>query len=365
MQVNEYEIVNVNELATPALAVYPSVVQNNIQKAVALIGSNILRPHIKTCKTPEVVQMLINAGVNQFKCATIAEAEMLASVNAKDILLAYQPVAVNIQRLKSLMANYPASNFGCLVDNIKSAEEISSLFIDSPINIFIDLNIGMNRTGVLPYHAAQLIDACIGLKGIVLKGIHAYDGHINDVDVMIRKRKADAVFDIAWKVKLYAENVTEKSIELVIGGTPAFQIHAQRTGVTCSPGTFVFWDAGYSVFTDLPFKVAAVLLTRIISIPDNNYLCLDLGHKAVAAENPLEQRVKFLNVNNAEVVSQSEEHLVVKVPDTSVHTVGDVWYAVPFHICPTVALYNELQIIEKGYSLHQWKVTARNRKINI
>ena len=132
----------------------------------------------------------------------------------------------------------------------------------------------------------------------------------------------------------------------------------------CSPGTFVFWDKGYTEFADLPFTVAAVLLTRVISIVDGNLLCLDIGHKAVASENPLHQRLHFLNIEDVVLISHSEEHLVVSVLDTAKHNIGDIWFAVPYHICPTVALYNEVEVIEAGYRTKQWNVSARNRKIN-
>lgn len=118
MFLNKYEILNVNYVATPALAVYQSIILSNIQKAVEITGTNILRPHIKTCKTPEVIKMMQGEGIAHFKCATIAEAELLGMLKASDVLLAYQPVAINILRLKSIITAYPNTSFSCLVDNI-------------------------------------------------------------------------------------------------------------------------------------------------------------------------------------------------------------------------------------------------------
>ncbi|MEO5891856.1 MAG: D-TA family PLP-dependent enzyme, partial [Ferruginibacter sp.] len=62
---------------------------------------------------------------------------------------------------------------------------------------------------------------------------------------------------------------------------------------------------------------------------------------------------------------QSEEHLVVKVNDSSIFKPGDVLYGVPVHICPTVALYERAVVIEKNMAVKEWKVIARDRKINI
>lgn len=223
---------------------------------------------------------------------------------------------------------------------------------------------GMNRTGIKPEQADHLMEACLNTKGVILKGIHAYDGNINDIELNIRTQKADGAYDIAISIKEKVEKMSGRNMELVIGGTPTFAIHAKRTDVQCSPGTFVFWDDGYTVFKDLPFTPAAILLTRVISIIDGEHLCLDLGHKAVASENLLNKRVRFLNVDNAALISHSEEHLVVKVIDTSCHHIGNVWYAIPYHICPTVALHQKLMVIENKYFTKEWEVVARKRKIN-
>lgn len=361
---NDYEIYNVSELDTPALAVYPGIVKDNIQKAIDIAGNNVLRPHIKTCKTAEVVKLMMDAGISHFKCATIAEAELLGMLKAKDVLLAYQPVGVNIQRLKKIIIAYPETTFSCLIDNTVSLKAIDEIFFEEPLAVFIDLNVGMNRTGLLPKQASGFMDACLNTKGVILKGIHAYDGDINDIANGSRTEKAATAYQIAAAVRQLAEQKSSRRMDLVIGGTPTFQIHAKQQDVQCSPGTFIFWDEGYSAFKDLPFNIATLLITRVVSIIDDKHLCLDLGHKAVASENPINKRVQFLNVDNVELASHSEEHLVVKLGNTAKYNIGDVWYGVPYHICPTVALYQQLQVIENGKRTQEWEVIARNRKIN-
>ncbi len=103
---------------------------------------------------------------------------------------------------------------------------------------------------------------------------------------------------------------------LVLGGTPTFPIHAalDALGIECSPGTCTLHDFGYATrYPDLPFEPAAVLLSRVISHPCPDRLCLDLGHKAVAADPP-RARVSLLDVPDATLGGQSEEHLVVETP---------------------------------------------------
>ena len=130
-----YHIDNLNAIDTPALAVYPELVSRNIRRAVAMVEpteGTMLRPHVKTHKTKEVVQMMQQAGINRFKCSTIAEAEMLGLANAPDVLLAYQPTAVKAERLAHLREVFPDTRFSCLVDNLASATMLAERFAAAP-----------------------------------------------------------------------------------------------------------------------------------------------------------------------------------------------------------------------------------------
>jgi D-serine deaminase-like pyridoxal phosphate-dependent protein len=108
-----------------------------------------------------------------------------------------------------------------------------------------------------------------------------------------------------------------------------------------------------------------VLMTRVVSHPEPGLITTDLGHKSVAAENPIDKRIFFLNLNDYELVSQSEEHLVIKVPQGREPKIGEVLYGVPYHVCPSVALHDEAQVIAGGESIAVWPVVARKRRISI
>ena len=193
-QKNWFHISNANEIDSPALFVYPERVKTNIQTAIKMIGDvNRLRPHVKTHKCAEVVKLMMDAGIYKFKCATIAEVEMLGIQKAKDVLLAYQPVGPKLERFIALIKKYPATQFSCLTDNLVSAAEQSKAFRETGLQVpvYIDLNIGMNRTGIVPGdEALQLYKYCSTAGGIIIKGLHAYDGHIRDIEFSIKKNSA-------------------------------------------------------------------------------------------------------------------------------------------------------------------------------
>jgi D-serine deaminase-like pyridoxal phosphate-dependent protein len=335
--------------------------------ATGVIGDKqCLRLHVKTHKSAEPALLLMHEGLKKFKCATIAEAEMLACVKAPDVLLGYQPVGTKADRFISLIQKYPTTKFSCLVDSAEPSAYLSQKAIEANVNVavYIDLNVDMNRTGTPPDdNAVGFYRLCAEMPGIYPVGLHVYDGHITDTNFVVRKGRCDATFASVEKVKeaLMKTGVTEPVI--VAGGSATFQIHAGPKNVECSPGTFIYWDAGYAKqLPELPFMPAALVLTRVISLPDETTICTDLGHKAIASENILTKRVHFINAPELTSVAHSEEHLVLEAPPNHSYKIGDLLYGIPFHICPTCALYERALVINDGRVTAEWETVARARK---
>jgi D-serine deaminase-like pyridoxal phosphate-dependent protein len=361
-----YHLSNIAQIDSPAIVLYQSRIEENIALVKTMIDDvQRLRPHVKTHKIAEVVHLMQQAGITRFKCATIAEAEMLGMAQAPDVLLAYQPVGPKINRLLELVQKYPQTTFSCLVDHPAAAQAISSEFAAQArkLDVYLDLNVGMNRTGIIPIKGLELYQYTASLPGINPVGLHVYDGHIHDTDMGVRIDRCDAAFALVENLAGQIADAGYAEPVIIAGGTPTFPIHAQREGVQCSPGTFIFWDWGYSAnFPEQTFNWAAVVISRVISVVDPQHICLDLGHKSVAAENP-QPRVHFINAPTAVPVAQSEEHLVLKVDDASAFPVGTVFYGVPRHICPTVALYEKAYVADNNEIVSNWKIIARDRQI--
>lgn len=372
-----YKIENIHQVDSPALVAFPDRVKQNIELAIKMVGDvQRLRPHVKTHKSPDVAKLMMSAGITKFKCATIAEAEMLGMCQAPDVVLAYQPTGPKLQRFISVVKKYPATQYACLTDNLAAAQAQADAFHAAQLEIpvFIDLNIGQNRTGIAPDDTAfQLYEACSKMEGIRPVGFQAYDGHLRDIDIKIRTKNCNDAFKkvAALKAQVLSERTpTERrgGIEPIIiaGGSPTFPIHAKRKDVECSPGTFIYWDKGYSdICLEQAFLPAALLITRVISLPDATKLCLDLGHKSVASESDITKRVVFLNAPDLIPLGQSEEHLVVEAGENHTYKVGDVLYGLPYHICPTVALFEKVFTVEKEKITGEWRTIARDRAITL
>jgi D-serine deaminase-like pyridoxal phosphate-dependent protein len=362
-------ISNISEVPSPALLIYPDRVEGNVRRMIATAGGvERLRPHMKTHKMPEMIRLQLASGIAKFKCATIAEAEMTAACGAKDVLLAYQPVGPNAVRTLQLVQQYPQTSFAALSDDEGALRHLSAVFSgsDATLSVLLDVDCGQHRCGVEAGPAAIALYRIIGsLPGLKAGGLHAYDGHIHDTDLVVRTKNCETAFAPVMKLRGELQSAGLAVPRLVAGGTPTFPLHAKRADVECSPGTCVFWDFGYAdKLPDMDFLVAALVLTRVVSKPGGNRLCLDLGHKSIASENP-HPRVRLLGLEDGQFVTHSEEHLVVETPRAEEFKVGDELYGIPRHICPTVALYSEAVVVRGGRAVERWKVTARERRLTI
>jgi D-serine deaminase-like pyridoxal phosphate-dependent protein len=365
-----FRLANEAEVPSPALLVYPDRVEENIRRMIVVAGgATRLRPHMKTHKLPEVIQLQLRHGISKFKCATIAEAEMTAAAGADDVLLAYPLVGPNLARFVKLMQAFPYTRFATVADNEALVKSLSATATAAgvTIEVLLDVDAGMHRTGTEPgERARQLYRQLAASPGLRAGGLHAYDGHIHHADPAERAQAVEAAYA---PVDALREELLRAGLPVpryVVSGTPSFPVHARRrTDTELSPGTCVLWDAGYTKkCPDLDFLNGALVFTRVISKPGGNRLTLDLGHKAIAAENP-PPRVLFLNLPDCTAVMHSEEHLVIETPRAGEFAVGDCLYGVPWHICPTVALHGEAVVVEQGRATARWRVIGRERRIAI
>ena len=364
-----YHTTNEAEIPSPALLLFRERIERNLDRMVSIAGSPArLRPHVKTHKLGPIIKSQIARGITKFKCATIAEAEMTAEAGAADVLLALQPIGPAVARLIQLQEHFPNTSFCTIVDAEESIVALGAAATSAraEVSVLLDLDCGMGRTGVAPgSRAEELYKLIARTKGLRPGGLHAYDGHIHEDALAEREMLCDRAFDAVEKLRARLQATGLSVPSLVAGGTPTFPIHARHPDRELSPGTCVLWDFGYGdSFADLNFEPAAILLSRVISKPGGNRLCLDLGHKAVAAEkNP--PRVRLLEVPEAVPLAHSEEHLVLETPRAGEFRLGQCLHGIPRHICPTVALHSEAWVVEGGAARERWPIAARARRLTI
>ena len=370
-----YEIEEPGAIASPALVVDRERVVANIEAAIELAGSpSRLRPHVKTHKCPEVVRLHLERGVTHFKCATVAEARMLAEAGARDVLLAYQPVGPTIRLFLELAHRMRGTSFACLVDDAAVLDSLDLLAerVGTGVRVFLDYDVGMHRTGVAEKErAADLYRRIAGARWVAAGGVHAYDGHTTARDPEKREEQAAQARENAVALVAELDAAGLSAPEVVFSGTPGFPFHAAALQATAggpdgptvrlSPGTYAYFDWGYAeAYPDLPFKPAAFVLGRVISVREAGSFTIDVGSKAICADPPGE-RGTILNLSGARAGRQSEEHWEYSIDPIHTPTVGQVVYVWPRHICTSVEHYDHVQVISEGRWITKWPVSARGR----
>ncbi len=368
-----YAIRDTSSIYSPALVFYKDLIRKNIAYAVEIAGdATRLRPHVKTHKTRELVRLERDAGITKHKCATLAEAEMLASADATDVFIAYNMVGPNCRRLARLIRAYPRCRFSVTGDHPAALAALSRVLADEQqmVDVLLDLDVGQHRTGIAPgSEAAALYEQIAGLPGLRLGGLHVYDGHNHQESFIDRKQAVLNLLEPVLALRTMLETNGLPVPRLVVGGTPTFPIFAKLDlpGLECSPGTCFLYDQGYgSKYSDMAaFTPAALLLTRVISKPLPTRLTLDLGYKAVASDPPAGKRLTLLDVPDYEAVLQNEEHLVIDTPHAANYQPGDELFAIPTHICPTCAMHQRAYVVEDGAVTGTWDIVGRDRVLTI
>ncbi|MFW6388239.1 MAG: D-TA family PLP-dependent enzyme, partial [bacterium] len=366
-----YELTSAEHILSPSVLVSPRRVGSNIDACIRTAGgADRLRPHVKTHKSSKVIEMHLARGITKFKCATLAEAEMVAAAGAEDILIAYQLSRPSADVLCALVERFPATRFASLIDNLSSLRVLEDACSRRGVSVsaYVDLDVGMHRTGIAPGPDADALYGAIHRSTSVgAVGLHLYDGQIHDSDPAARQKNAGVTRRLGFEMRdrLLASGVPVD--ELVVGGTPAFPCHAEayEPGMTLSPGTYPYFDWGYATgYPDLPFDMAAVVFGRVISVPAMGRFTVDVGSKAIAAD-PEQPRGLLLNIPEAVAGPQSEEHWVFTTSGKNTPAVGDAVYVWPRHICPTIEHYDEVLVCsEQGEIQECWPVTARGRKLH-
>ncbi len=368
MIIEDFKVEHEDQLLTPGLLVYPKRIQQNIDSMIRIAGGvDRLIPHVKTHKMSAVIKLQLQAGIRKFKCATLAEMKLLLECGVDQIVLAHQPTREKAQQFLKWQREYPHCVCSTLVDNEDSLQLYSELATQtgSSFNLWIDINNGMNRTGIVPQKAFELYKALSLNPDFTFFGLHVYDGHIRPKDIKERIAQCHADYRPVDDLCKQIENASGVMPKRITGGSPSFYPHSLNETTYLSPGTTLLWDLGYkNIWKESPFLNAAILITRLISKPETNHFCFDLGHKAVASEMPL-PRVLILGMEEAVHKGQSEEHLVVIYEKPNNFKVGDLFYALPYHICPTVAKYNRVYTIEEGKHTGYWEVEARAYQIEL
>ena len=364
----DYRVADPDALETPAMVLFKDLMDHNIRAVCEMVGGGQnLIPHVKTHKSGAVARQQVEAGMAGFKCATLKELEMVLQAGAQKAILSYPQVQERkIQRLCDLTASFPDAWVATIVSTRPHLEVLSTVASrrTQSLGAMLDLDAGMHRTGIgFGPEAAGLYQAIEAHPFLQPSGFHLYDGHDHFSDVVRReaaaKRNIESLQEFVRRIE--SEGMAVPCV--VAGGSFSFPYYARTEGMYGSPGTFIYWDAGYrAAMPDIPFRCAALVLTQVVDrYPDAGTVTLDLGYKGISGDLPVEERAYLLGHDAAQLVSQDEEHGVFRISG-ELPGVGDYMLAVPGHICPTTIRYPGIHVMDTaGEVVDYYDHTARDR----
>ena len=371
LKLEDYRIEDQDVLLTPALLIYQEIVDGNVEATLRMLGGNPnrWRPHVKTAKLEFTMRRLVQRGIAHFKCATTLELLTAYRSGASDVLLAYPVQGANAERVRQIAIQCPSMIVSVLVETPSGLERWGS----SPVGIFIDINPGMNRTGVDPGQVTAIVELARAIvkAGLKFRGLHYYDGHLGSLPLEERTRQAHRGYQQLLNVVAAVERDGIRVEEVITSGTPAFPCALSFPGFEgggflhrVSPGTIVYTDL--ISLEQLPpgsgYRPAAIVLSRIVSHPSSSRITCDAGHKALAIDCGV-PNCAVLGHPTLRPRAPSEEHLPIEVPAGEPQpSIGDFLYLIPRHVCPTVNNFNEAIVVDSNRVIQVEPVSARGRE---
>ena len=366
-----YRVSDPERVLTPALALYPDVIASNIRCTLDLLGGQAdrWRAHIKTAKLNYTLRMLMDRGVRHFKCATTLELLQACQAGATDVLVAFPLMGANANRVREIRNQHPRVRISVLGENEAQVHQ----WRGADVGIFLDINPGMNRTGIEQssrQYVVELAQAVIKSR-VEFRGLHYYDGQFGAVAEPERTKAAQAGYEQLLCLVRDLESAGVHVPEVVTAGTPTMPCSIAYPGFAnanflhrVSPGTVVYHDA--TSLTQFPMEYgyapAALVMARVVSHPQRGIITCDAGHKAVSADAGVPTCV-VIGHPELTPLSPSEEHLPLAVAQGATSPrVGDILYLIPRHVCPTVNNFDAALIVRDGQVESVEGVSARGHE---
>jgi D-serine deaminase-like pyridoxal phosphate-dependent protein len=383
-------ILRKEELDTPALIVDLEVLQKNILDMAEFAKSAgvKLRPMTKSHKCPAISHLQLEAGATGIQVAKLSEGEVMEAAGVKDIFISNQIVgAPKVDRLLRLARR---ARIRIAVDSVENMKEISELAEarGMKIDVLLDVDTGIRRTGVLPGEPAlKLASEITKRPGLNLVGVYTHEG------IVYRARNKEELHELATKAARdmveTADLLRSNGIEIEevsLGSTPGAKIVGKVEGVTeIRPGAYVFNDMQQLALGVCDEKdLALSLLTTVISVPANDRVICDAGSKAAGPDScafgaftppdvmpKIEQvsKLGLVRTLDGEILKDvifdsriGEEYGLLRAKNChELFKVGDKIEIIPLHCCGMVFLHDEIKGIRNDEVEVIWPISARGK----
>jgi D-serine deaminase-like pyridoxal phosphate-dependent protein len=336
------------DLDTPALLVDLEILEGNIARMQDFANGQgfALRPHVKSHKSLTIARRQLDAGASGLCVATGSEAQVMATSEATDIMVAYPLVGPRkLERLDELAGD---RRLTLVTDSVEVTEGYRRYAkgLGTIIRVLVEVDTGMHRAGADPRGVANVAQDVARGEGLEFGGIVTHAGHAHDVpdpaDIAGIAR-AEAATMGTLREELEGLGLDVRTVSA--GSTLTAPYLRSADGITeIRPGTYVYNDLrtlGRHACTRN--DIAACMLTTVVSI-NGTRVTLDAGSKTLTTTlDPEYGHGLLVDQPQAEFTRLSEEHGVMSVPDAEhVLAVGDRVRVLPIHVCVWMDLQPEI-----------------------
>jgi 3-hydroxy-D-aspartate aldolase len=343
---------------TPALVLDLEAFERNQATLFATVKNRVrIRPHAKTHKCPEVAKRQIALGAVGMCCQKVSEAEAMVEGGVADVLVTNE--IVGARKLERLARLARRAKIGVCVDNAENLRAIAAT--GAPLDIYIEVDVGMRRCGVAPGEAAvNLAREVTRFKNLRFAGLQAYHGRAQHIRSMEERH---AVIETAAQHVFHTRRLLEKAgiaCPIVTGaGSGTFMLEVEAGAWDeIQPGSYAFMDADYARnewAAPLPrFEHALFVLTTVMSRPSGELAIVDAGLKASSVDSGMPGVWQRPGVSYTRA---SDEHGWLE--GKPLPALGEKLLLVPGHCDPTINLYDWYVCIRNGFVEDLWPITAR------
>jgi 3-hydroxy-D-aspartate aldolase len=358
------------DLNTPALVVDIDALDANIARMAAFAADRgmALRPHAKTHKSADIANRQIAAGAVGVCVAKLGEAEALAVGGVPSIHVTSPVIsAPAILRLAALQAVLPG--LSVVADNLDNIGALAGAGFTHPLDVFIDVDPGLHRTGVAsPAAAVAIARAILGSPNLRYAGVQFYCGAEQHIPTAQARREAMIGRNAILSAVIDALSAADFAPPIVTGGgTGTFVLDAEFGLLTeLQVGSYVFMDEDYlacePIFGAPTFTPSLFVDARVVSANAERMVTVDAGVKSFATDVSARPRVLSGAPLDSAYIPMGDEHGALLLPkDAQRPGLGSIITFTTPHCDPTVNLYDHYHLVRGDTLLDIWPVSGRGR----
>jgi D-threonine aldolase len=319
-------------------------------------GGAALRPHAKAHKSAEIAALQLEAGAIGIMTATAWEALALARAGISDVLVGN--IVRGAARCAAVAEAASHTWTTVLVDDAENADELAAAAHEAGVelDVLVDVDVGQHRTGARTHaEAVQIARHVARTRGLRLRGVHGYEGHVSLDQDAERRRAGAATASDERAAFVDAIRNDGHAVEIVsAGGTGTWDSTGRDARVTeLHPGSYVFMDSAH--WRQVPDAEASLRVLATVMTQKGQTVVLDAGRKTLGTIDPVPPIIRNLP---GPVRLFHEEHLAVETGAAPPRP-GTVVEIVPSYAPAAVTLHEVYHLVAHGRVVDVWPVLAR------